>query len=314
MLHCRYAKVQNMTMIDWNDLRHFLAVAETGSTLAAGRRLRVSQTTVARRVAALEQALALTLFERSPTGYVLTEAGETLVDHARSVERAVHGLTDAASSSQRTISGVVRVTTQEILAVTILAPMLRDLHLAYPDIHIDLDTSEEVRDLAAGAADIALRNSVMPSGAGLVGRRIADDSWTLYCSHDYAAQHGRPTRRRELAGHPLIGGGEKGLWRYYLAWLQANGLEGAVAMHHSSATGMLSAVRAGMGLAVLPCIVADNDPDLVRCLPPVPQEERGLWLLTHERLRHTPRVRAVLDFLAERLTALARSSGSITPP
>ncbi|MEG3123422.1 LysR family transcriptional regulator [Sphingomonas sp. GB1N7] len=300
-------------MIDWNDLRHFLAVAESGSTLAAGRMLRVSQTTTARRVAALEEALGLTLFERSPAGYRLTEAGADLLPQAQAVERSVHALTDAAAAQGREVSGTVRVTCQEIHAVTILTPILRDLHAAYPAIRIDLDTSETIRDLASGAADIALRNAVRPAGGGLVGRRIADDSWTLYCSRAYAAEHGHPTRRSELAGHPLIGGGEGHLWELYRAWLVANGLEGGVAMHNSSATGLLAAVRSGFGLAVLPCIAADNDPDLLRCLRPMRGEERGLWLLTHERLRHTPRVRVVLDFLAARLGALAREVGESSP-
>lgn len=306
MLHCRYAKVQNARMVDWNDIRYFLAVADTGSTLAAGRALKVSQTTAARRIAALEDALQVALFDRSPGGYRLTEAGADLLVHAHAVQRAAQTLTDAAAAQQREVSGTVRVTTQEIFAVTILAPILRDLHQAYPAIRIDLDTTEVKRDLAAGAADVALRTAIRPTGAGLVGRRLCDDVWTLYCSRTYAAEHGRPTRRSQLIGHPLIGGGEAGLWRLYREWLQANDLEAAVAMHHSSAAGLLAAVRSGFGLAVLPCLVADNDPDLLQCLPPIRDDPHGLWLLTHERLRHTPRVRVVLEFLAERLTRLDR--------
>ena len=120
----------------------------------------------------------------------------------------------------------------------------------------------------------------------------------------------RPRRAaaRQLSGHPFIGGGSPGVWQIYRAWLEANGLTDAVAMQHDSSTGMLSAVRAGFGLAVLPCMVADFDPELVQCLPPDPGNERGLWLLTHERLRHTPRIRAVLDFLYERLTRLRAAS------
>jgi DNA-binding transcriptional LysR family regulator len=96
----------------------------------------------------------------------------------------------------------VRLTAHEIYAVTILVPILRDLHQAYPSIHVELDTGEEKRDLAAGEADVALRSLERPSGGGLVGRRLADDAWTLYCSRSYAAEHGRPRNRRELQGHP----------------------------------------------------------------------------------------------------------------
>lgn len=297
-------------MLDWNDLRYFLAVAESGSTLAAGRALRVSQTTAARRVTALEAELELVLFERRPTGYVLTPAGEGLIETARAVEAAAGGFAAAAAAQGREVGGIVKLTVDEIYAVTVLAPLLRDLHDVHPAIRIELDTTEEKRDLAAGQADVALRASKGPTDAGLVGRRVANDNWTIYCSRAYAAAHGCPRRRSELAGHPFIGGGGPGVWQVYRAWLDRNGLTEAVAMQHDSSSGMLSAVRAGFGLAVLPCMVADFDPDLIRCLPPDPDNERGLWVLTHERLRHTPRIRAVLDFLYERLTRLARAEAA----
>ncbi|HEY0411733.1 MAG TPA: LysR family transcriptional regulator [Allosphingosinicella sp.] len=295
-------------MFDWNDLRAFLAVAETGSTLAAGRALRVSQTTAARRVAALEAALGLTLFERRQAGYALTPAGEALVQSARGVESAAEGFAEAAASLSREASGTVRLTTLEIYAATILPPVLRELHEAHPQILIELDTSEEQRDLAAGAADIALRSSASPSGGGLVGRRIAADPWTLYCSRAYAGEHPQPHTRDDLRAHPFIGGGGKGLWRRYRAWLQRLGLEEAVAMQHDTATGMLASVRAGFGIAVLPSFFAERDPELVRCVAPVAGDETALWLLVHERRRHTPRVRIVMDFLAARLTRMAREA------
>ncbi|PAX09768.1 LysR family transcriptional regulator [Sphingomonas lenta] len=295
-------------MLDWDDLRHFLAVAETGSTLAAGRRLRVSQTTAARRVAALEEALGLQLFDRRQAGYALTPAGEALLDRARAVAHAAGDFADAAGALARDAGGEVRVTAAAIIATTIMPPILRDLHHAHPAISIELDGSDELRDLAAGAADVAVRTGGPPDGPGLVARRLCDDEWTVYCSRGYAAEHGRPERRRDLPGHEFIGGGEPGVWRIYQSWLQANDLEAAVAMRHSTTTGLLAAVRSGAGLAVLPCLVADQDPDLVRCLRPLPKPERGLWLITHERLRRTPRVRTVLDFLAARLHALARAS------
>lgn len=295
-------------MPDWNDLRHFLAVARTGSTLAAGHALRVSQTTAARRVAALEAELGLTLFERRPAGYRLTPAGEALLDRAEAVEAAAERFADAAAAQSREVGGSVKLTVDEIYAVTLLAPILRDLHEAQPAIRIELDTTEEKRDLAAGEADVALRMADRPTGGGLVGRRVCTDHWTIYCSRDYAAAHGRPCRRRELKGHAFIGGGGPGVWMYYRRWLEANGLLDAVAMQHGTSTGLLAAVRAGVGLAVLPTLIADQDPDLIQCLPPEPSNPRGLWLLTHERLRNTPRVRAVLDFLYDRLRRLAVES------
>ena len=293
--------MQNRAMLDWNDLRYFLAVARGGSTLAAGRALRVSQTTVARRVAALEEAVKLTLFEKRQAGYALTPAGIVLLSQAEAVEEAALKFDSAASASTRDLSGNVRLTTEEIFAVTLLAPLLRELHDLHPDILIELDTAQAIRDLGAGEADIAMRSTIESAGNGLVGRRLCDDDWTLYCSRDYAARNGVPSGLEDLKNHAIIGGGGGNLWRHYEAWLRSLGLEDRVAMHHASSTGLLSGVRSGFGIAVLPCIVADAEADLIRCLPPRSGHGREFWLLTHERVRHAPRVRAVIDFLYERL-------------
>jgi DNA-binding transcriptional LysR family regulator len=287
--------------MDWNDLRYFLAVADGGSTLAAAKTLRVSQTTVARRITALEEALGLSLFEKRQAGYVLTPAGEALVDRARQVEAATEGFAEASAALARDTSGMVRITTQEIFANTLLAPMLRELHELHPEIIIEIDTQQELLDLGAGEADIALRSTAGEAPAGTVGRSLCIDDWTLYCSRDYADRHGVPRTRKELLGHAIIGGGGGKLWRHYEAWLKSLGLEGQVAMHHATSTGLFSAVRSGFGIAVLPCIVADAEPDLVRCLPPREDHNRTMWLLTHERVRHTPRVRLVIDLLYDRL-------------
>ncbi len=293
--------------LDWNDLRYFLAVARGGSTLAASRELRVSQTTVARRITALEEAVGLTLFEKRPAGYALTPSGEELLTHAQAVEAAALSFDSAAARSTRDLGGVVRITTEEIFAVTLLAPLLRELHDLHPEILIELDTAQAIRELGAGEADIALRSTTVEKGSGLVGRRICIDDWTLYCSRDYAARHGVPADLDELKNHAIIGGGGGNLWRHYQAWLQSLGLEDRVAMHHASSTGLLSGVRSGFGIAVLPCIVADAEPDLIRCIAPRTKHGRVMWLLTHERVRHTPRVRTVIDFLYERLKQHARN-------
>jgi DNA-binding transcriptional LysR family regulator len=314
MLRDYSAKLQNgagaimahrKAMYDWNDLKAFLAVAETGSTLSAAQALRVSQTTVARRIAALEEATGLNLFERRQAGYALTPVGEAMMASALAVRDAADRFGDAAGAKSRDAGGTVSLTTMEIFAVTILPPILRDLRAEHPGIHIHLETTDEPRDLASGAADIAIRSTKQPSGGGLVGRRIADNPWTVYCSRDYADRHGIPHTREELATHPFIGGGGY-VWEPYQAWLRQHRLEDSVVMQYDTGSGLLAGVRSGMGLTILPAFLADREPDLVRCLPPKTEDTTGLWLLTHERLRHVPRVRLVLDFLAKELTRLGR--------
>lgn len=294
-------------MFDWNDARYFLAVAESGSTLSAGRRLHVSQTTVARRIAALEAALGLTLFDRRRDGYALTPEAEALLPEAGRIAAAASDFADAAALARRAAGGTVRLTTDEAVAVGVLPPMLRELHDLHPDILIDLDASREVRDLSTGAADIAIRITPQPEGPGLVGRRVATDHWTVYCSRGYAEAHAIPRRVRELRDHPLISVESGVVGRYYRAWLREHDLESAIAMMHGTMAGVLAAVRSGLGLAAMPCLIAELDPDLVRCLRVREGNSLPVWLLTHERLQHAPRVRIVLDFLAERLAAHSRA-------
>src|SRR5215471_1809041 len=145
--------------MDWNDLRYFLAVAREGSTLAAGRTLRVSQTTVARRIAALEEALGIPLFDKRQAGYALTPAGEELLPLAARVELEALQFADAAGARTRQLTGTVRLTTEEVYLIALLAPLLRELHDRHPEILIEVDTSQSVRDLGGGEADVALRST-----------------------------------------------------------------------------------------------------------------------------------------------------------
>ncbi len=214
-------------MLDWNDLRYFLAVAREGSTLAAGRALRVSQTTVARRISSLEDALGIRLFEKRPAGYALTAEGEGLLPRAEAVEASATGFTDAAAAEVRQIRGTVRLSTEEIFSVTLLAPMLRELRDLHPEITIDLEASVEVRDLASGEVDVALRSISTEPAAGVVGRRLCEDNWAFYCSSDYAERNGVPKTIRELKRHTLIGGGGGNLWRAYSAFLDKIGATGS---------------------------------------------------------------------------------------
>lgn len=290
-------------MLDWNDLRYMMAVAEHGSTLAAGNVLKVSQTTVARRISALEEALGASLFYRQQSGYRPTALCLALLEPTRSIAEQVDMIGAIAQAFKRQLSQTVRVTASELYGVTLLPPILQALRSAHPDIHVELDMSDERRDLATGAADVAVRIGPMPNDAGLKIRRVAHDRWAVYCSMDYGREHGIPTNMDAMKNRPFIGGGGPAVWKIYSEWLIAAGLKDAVTIHFNSALGLLAAVRSGAGLSVLPTIIAENQPDLVRCLPPS-QDVRPIWIATHERSQDDAAVRTVSQFLGDALQRL----------
>jgi DNA-binding transcriptional LysR family regulator len=296
-------------VIDWNDLKYLLAVSEGGSTLAASRSLGVSQTTVARRIAALEQAVGYPLFEKRQSGYALTSSGDALLARAETVRTAALAFEEAAAAIQRGTAGTVRVTTTDLFVHTFLAQWLVELHDLHPDVRIELDESGAVRDLGAGDADIAIRSTASEAPAGIVGRRICRDEWTFYCSRAYADKHGVPRNREQLHGHAIVGGGGTMTWQAYGAILREIGIAEQVVIQQTTMGGLWSGIRSGLGIGVLPCLIGDGEVDLIRCMPPRREEKRWIWLLTHDRVKHSPAVRVVVDFLYERLAARTRRLG-----
>jgi DNA-binding transcriptional LysR family regulator len=285
-------------MYDWNDLRHFLAVARTGSTLAASRVLGVNQTTAARRVSVLEKALGMKLFDRRQAGYTLTEDGQELLAAAERVEVEANAFAAEVGAIGRRVSGVIRVTTAEGLANVVLVPALRAFRQLHPEVRIDLVVDERRLDLARGAADVALRTGPRPTEHGLVGRRLIAMGWAAYCSRDYAERQGCPGDVDSLCRHAVIGAEGAIASLPGWTWLQQAAPEAEVVARSSSITNMISAVKAGLGVSVLPCVLADSDPALVRCMGPIEGARSDLWLLTREELRKVPRIRVFLDFVA----------------
>lgn len=291
-------------MFDWNDVRFFLAVARSGSTLTASRELKISQPTVARRVAALEEALGVTLFERRQAGYRLTEEGEALVAEAAAMEAAALALSDGARARARKLSGSVRLTCNEVTATYHLAPLLAEFRRSYPDIRVDLVVSEGKLDLARGEADVAIRATDRPEGPGLVARKLLDAPWGVYATRGYVEAHGCPTCFEDVAhGHRIVGGDGPLQAIEAFQWLESFVPPEAVAARANSFPAMIANLRAGTALGVAPSGIFDRDPTMVACLT-LPERFWGaVWLVTHERVRRLPRVRALIDFIAAYITA-----------
>jgi DNA-binding transcriptional LysR family regulator len=274
-------------MSDWDDVRYFLAVARSGSTLAAARGLRVSQATISRRVTLFEERLGIELFARSPAGYTLTPRGQALVPLAEAMETAAGRFTDAVDAESRRVSGKVRLTTIESAANAWVIPALARLAQSQPGIQVELITSDKFLDLAHGEADVAIRFGSRPSEEALVARKIAELEECFYASREMVTRLGRPCNFAEVAGYPLIADTAErtGLFN-----------NGAHVVHRvQSLSGIVAAVRAGLGAAILPTIMGDDVKGLVRLQPPIEELSMPCWMVTTDPARRQPHIRAVID-------------------
>jgi DNA-binding transcriptional LysR family regulator len=294
-------------MIDWNDLRYVLHVAHEGSTLAASRTLRISQTTVMRRIVALEAQLGFALFDKRRTGYVPTEALAGLMERLEAVESAHLAFDRDAGLARRGLSGTVRFTAPELLAAHFMRDTLMRFRRAYPAIRIELLATDRSLDLTAGEADVALRAGERPTEPTLFGRRIvAREAWSVCCSRAYAEQFGHPRDLDEIGRHVFIGPMEGIAQTPLTRWIEANVPEAAIAIRQNSVGSIHASVRAGSGLSICPDLIVDGDPEMMKCFPVDIDLGHEIWLLAPARHRDTAHVRVFLDFLSTHLTTLAR--------
>lgn len=282
--------------MEWSDLRYFAAVSRTGSLGGAARQLGVNHSTVFRRINALEANLGVKLFERLPAGYALTAAGEEMMATAVQVEDEINALDRRLSGRDYRLSGNIRVTTTDTIGLWFVQPHLYEFHQAHPGIQVELVISNELFSLSKREADIAIRPTQNPPEE-LVGRRISDIAWAVYSSREYLK--GKPKLRRlsDLARHTLVSGDDSLAQLGASRWLRKQAPDAEIGYRSNSLMAQLSAVKAGFGLAVLPCFLGDSESDLARVFAPDASLTSGLWLLTHRDLRDTARIRAFMDFM-----------------
>jgi DNA-binding transcriptional LysR family regulator len=282
-----------MIGFEWDDLRYVLAVANAGSLAGAARSLGVNHTTVLRRVGAFEKRLGLRLFERLPTGYVLTAGGEELIAAARHIDDTVTTLGRKLAGQDLRLSGTVRVTTTDTLMASVLPEILAEFRESHPGIQIEIAVSNLMFNLTKRDADVAIRPAKDPPEA-LIGRRIAKTAFAIYGSPHYLAKH----KAKDLADHQWVGPDDSLAGTSVAQWMRSELPESEIALRTDSLLGLWQAAQAGLGLAALPCYLGDTAPDLVCVHPPIAEMETALWILTHEDLRHTARIRAFTEFAA----------------
>jgi len=289
--------------MDWNDLRYFLSVTRTGSLTGAAAELHVSQSTVSRRITALEESLGTRLFARHATGYFLTDRGQDVLRRAQAVEDSITALEKGLTGLDSSATGVVRLATAENLAVSLIIPALPEFYARYPHLRLEIITSADMVDLPRYEADLALR-LVRPLHGNLVIQKLGSMTSAVYGSVDYLRQH-------PAAENQPVGGRRFVVWDKSFAhlpsavWLAERAYDANPALVTTSVAAQYAAVKAGIGLALLPCFLAAGNDDLVQVIPSGQVFSEDLWLVTHADLRQSLRIRVVAEFLKVLLTQMS---------
>jgi DNA-binding transcriptional LysR family regulator len=286
---------------NWDLYRSFLSVLQEGSLSGAARALGLTQPTVGRHIDALEQALKLSLFTRSQSGFIATDAAHALKPYAETLASASTALLRAASGmghgENEQIKGSVRVTASEVVSVEVLPPILAQLRAVHPDITIELAVSNRIENLLRRDADIAVRMQ-RPEQDVLVARRIGNIELGFHAHRDYLNLHGTPRTWQELAQHTLIGIDRENAFTRKLQPL-LGGLAGSnYAVRSDSDLVHLSSIRAGLGIGICQTRLAERDPALMRVIPDLLTIPLDTWLAMHENLRSNPACAAVYTALA----------------
>jgi len=284
-------------MINWDDIRYFLAVARKGSITAAARDLGVNHSTVSRRITAFEDSMGARLFDRVASGYVLTQAGQEMLGSAQRMEDEALALDRKLYGRDTELSGELKVAAAGPLMNPFIMSQVRQFLADYPGIQLELVISNEIANLHAREVDIAIRATNNPPDT-LVGRRIGRMTAMLYGPADFIAP-GEPGAPNSAAAPDVL----IYSWRdrdYSAAdWFTDVYPQAKVRLVINSPDAMLEAIRAGVGIGMVPCYMGDVAPG-VRRLPPYHGEGfSDLWLLTHADLRKTAKVRAFMNFMAD---------------
>lgn len=285
-------------MLDWDDLRFYLALARHGSLSSAAKVLHVAQSTVGRRLTSLEASLGVRLLNRTPDGYVPTLAGQDVRAQAERLEAEALALERSVSGRDTRLAGLVRVTCAETVATHILAPCLATLHTKHPDIMIELIPNPRELSLSMREADISVQLK-QPDQHDLVVRRIGNLAFGLYAGPDYLERHGELDVEGGCAGHTLVTQLEDIQDATQTGWLTELAPRARVGMQTSSHEAAVSAALHGGGLACLARFRADREEGLTRLAVPSPIPSAGIWLVVHRDNRQTPRIRVVLTHITE---------------
>jgi DNA-binding transcriptional LysR family regulator len=301
------------TPLSWDLYRSFLGVLHEGSLSAAARALGLTQPTIGRHVAELEQLLGAPLFARSQTGLVPTQSGLALAPHAEAMAASADAIVRAASGELDEPKGSVRVTASEFVGALVLPAMLASFHEAHPKIAVELSLTNRNQDLLRNEADIAVRMA-QPTQRALVARKIGEVKIGLFAHRSYLERHGVPRDLIELvASHAIIGFDRDAS---SIRGLRQTGLpitRDLFALKTDSDPAQFQALCAGFGIGACQVGMALGVADLVAVLPRAFGFALGMWLVMHEDLKTSRRVRLLFDHLGANLSAYTRKRPTVAP-
>lgn len=283
-------------MFGWSDLRYLLEAHRAGSMVTAGRRLGVDQTTVTRRIRALEEAIGTRLLDQNPKGFSLTTAGLKLLRHAESVESIAMKIEEEIAGGDYAISGIVRIGVPEGLGNYFLAQHLPALNERLPDVGVDLISLPRFVNLVNREADIAIGQERSTANQVLISK-LTDYNLKLYASPAYLTRHRPIHSLKDLEGHTFIGYVDYLIYSSELQYLSKVCRAPRVVFRSTSIVAQQKAAAAGAGMAVLPCFMASTDPELRVVLPQDFELVLPYWIMTRRELLQLARVRAAWDFL-----------------
>jgi len=284
-----------MQPIDWDNVRHFLEVVRSGSVIQASHHLDVNQTTVSRRISALEKSLGNRLFERSVNGWMITPLGEKIIASAEHMAEEIHTIERFVMADSQELRGRLRLTVGDICTQQLVLPAIERFLEKYPDVDLEIVATREDLDLTAREADIAVRATDTPP-QNLVGTKITHLAFNVYGNKEALTTVKPDNANSTIPCITWLGDGSS-----RPIWIEKS-FPKTKRIYRTTELGvMYKMVKQGLGIAQLPCALCDPDPDLYRVPARFIEPGWGLWVLSHVDLRTTARVRIFKNFIVDEL-------------
>lgn len=294
---------KNARNFDWNHIRAFLAVINEGSLSGAARALGQTQPTLSRQISNLEMALQVSLFVRGGREAQLTESGAALLEQVQNMAEAADQISLIATGRNRTIEGTIRIAATEAMVAYVLPHCLKSLRYSYPDVRVELIASSALSDLSRSEADIAIRH-VRPEQPDLIAKKVCDFDISLFASPDYLASIGENITLQDIAHADFIGFEHP---ERLVPGINDMGVPVTIDNFRVTAsTGlvMYELAKSGLGIALLPTLVAQNNMGLRRVHPNLGAKQLPIWLVSHKDVKTNLRIRLCFDHISDALLKL----------